>query len=159
MLPTRARACARATSAGGSNASGCWTTEKRAADLQHLARRRVVCDAGSAVSVVVVSSSSSPHFYLSRERVLMFLKLSADELRDGTTFILQLPSTGSGGRADADDASSGDDAKRVQWAETLRGETAKRWFQIYRLSDWTTLRADVTARSGVGLVERAGGAG
>src|SRR6185436_9818287 len=51
--------------------------------------------------------------------------LSPDELKDGMTFILQLANAG------------GD---RVQWVETLRGETAKRWYQIYRQSDWTALR-------------------
>src|SRR3954468_13732511 len=53
--------------------------------------------------------------------------LSPDELKDGMTFILQLASAG------------GD---HVQWVETIRGETAKRWYQIYRQSDWTTLRAE-----------------
>jgi hypothetical protein len=53
--------------------------------------------------------------------------LSHDELKDGMTFILRL--------ADA----SGDP---VQWVETLRGETAKRWYEIYRRSDWTALRAE-----------------
>jgi hypothetical protein len=68
----------------------------------------------------------------------MFLKLSADEIRDGTTFILQLASTAEGGGGDR----GSDDDNRVQWAETLRGETAKRWYQIYRLSDWAALRAE-----------------
>ena len=53
--------------------------------------------------------------------------LSTDELKDGMTFILQL--------ADA----AGDP---VQWVETLRGDTAKRWYEIYRNSDWTALRAE-----------------
>ena len=53
--------------------------------------------------------------------------LSPDELRDGMTFILQLATAG------------GD---QVQWVETLRGETAKRWYQIYRESDWAALRAE-----------------
>jgi hypothetical protein len=53
--------------------------------------------------------------------------LSTDELRDGMTFILQLA------------GSAGDP---VQWVETLRGETAKRWYEIYRQSDWTALRAE-----------------
>ena len=53
--------------------------------------------------------------------------LSPDELKDGMTFILQL--------ADA----AGDP---VQWVETLRGETAKRWYQIYQQSDWAALRCE-----------------
>ena len=53
--------------------------------------------------------------------------LSPDELTDGMTFILQLADT------------KGDS---VQWVETLRGETAKRWYQIYRRSDWEALRAE-----------------
>ena len=53
--------------------------------------------------------------------------LSRDELKDGMTFILQLPDA------------SGDP---VQWVETLRGDTAKRWYEIYRRSDWTALRAE-----------------
>ena len=57
----------------------------------------------------------------------MFLMLSPDELRDGMTFILQLATA------------AGD---RVQWVETLRGETARRWYEIYRHSDWEALRAE-----------------
>ena len=53
--------------------------------------------------------------------------LSNDELKDGMTFILQL--------ADAS-------GERVQWVETLRGDTAKRWYEIYRRSNWTALRAE-----------------
>jgi len=53
--------------------------------------------------------------------------LSPDELKNGMTFILQLANAG------------GD---RVQWVETLRGETAKRWYQIYRQSDWAGLRSE-----------------
>ena len=53
--------------------------------------------------------------------------LSPDELKNGMTFILQLGNPG------------GD---HVQWLETFRGDTAKRWYQIYRDSDWTALRAE-----------------
>ena len=53
--------------------------------------------------------------------------LSPDELKDGMTFILQLKNTG------------GDN---LQWVETLRGDIAKRWYQIYRDSDWTALRIE-----------------
>jgi hypothetical protein len=55
--------------------------------------------------------------------------LSPDELKDGMTFILQLDSTAAGGEA-------------VQWVETLRGDTARRWYGIYRRSDWDALRAE-----------------
>jgi|SRR5437763_3215888 len=53
--------------------------------------------------------------------------LSPDEIKDGMTFILQL-ATAAGGR--------------VQWVETLRGDIAKRWYEIYRQSDWSALRAE-----------------
>ena len=53
--------------------------------------------------------------------------LSEDELSGGTVFILKL--------WDAAGASS-------QWAETLRGEAARRWYDIYRRSDWAALRAE-----------------
>src|SRR5437667_55854 len=52
--------------------------------------------------------------------------LSPDEIKDGMTFILQL-ATAAGGR--------------VQWVETLRGDIAKRWYEIYRQSDWSALGA------------------
>ena len=56
--------------------------------------------------------------------------LSPDELKDGMTFILQLqPRSAPGGDP-------------VQWVETLRGDTARRWYDIYRRSDWTALRAE-----------------
>ena len=55
--------------------------------------------------------------------------LSPDELKDGMTFILQLQATAAGGEP-------------VQWVETLRGDTARRWYDIYRRSDWTALRAE-----------------
>ena len=53
--------------------------------------------------------------------------LSHDELKDGMTFILRLANA------------AGDP---VHWVETLRGDTAKRWYEIYRQSDWTALRAE-----------------
>jgi len=56
--------------------------------------------------------------------------LSPDELNDGMTFILQLqPRAAPGGEP-------------VQWVETLRGDTARRWYDIYRRSDWIALRAE-----------------
>ena len=53
--------------------------------------------------------------------------LSPDEFENGITFVLEL------------DAASGN---HVRWLETLRGETAKRWYQIYRESDWAALRME-----------------
>ena len=53
--------------------------------------------------------------------------LSPDELKNGVTFVLRLEN------------SSGAD---VQWVETLRGETAQRWHDIYQQSDWAVLRAE-----------------
>jgi hypothetical protein len=55
--------------------------------------------------------------------------LSPNELKDGMTFILQLGATATGGAP-------------VQWVETLRGDTARRWYDIYRRSDWPALRAE-----------------
>ena len=51
--------------------------------------------------------------------------LSKDELSNGRVFILKL--------RDAAGVPS-------QWMETLRGETARRWYTIYRSSDWAALR-------------------
>jgi hypothetical protein len=53
--------------------------------------------------------------------------LSPDELKNGMTFVLQLDNAG---------------GERVQWIETLRGETARHWYEIYRRSDWPALRAE-----------------
>jgi hypothetical protein len=53
--------------------------------------------------------------------------LSHDELSDGTIFILKL--------WDAGGAAS-------HWMETLRDETAKRWYDIYRRCDWQALRTE-----------------
>jgi hypothetical protein len=59
--------------------------------------------------------------------------LSPDELKDGMTFILQLDATAiRAGRA----------RESVQWVETLRGDAARRWYDIYRTSDWDALRAE-----------------
>ena len=55
------------------------------------------------------------------------MMLSPDELKNGMTFVLRLAS------------SSGAD---VQWVETLRGETALRWYDIYHQSDWQGLREE-----------------
>ena len=51
--------------------------------------------------------------------------LSKDEISDGMPFILKL--------WDADGVAS-------TWIETLRGDIAKHWFEIYRTSDWGALR-------------------
>lgn len=53
--------------------------------------------------------------------------LSKDEISDGMTFILKL---------------WGNDGLPNFWIETLRGDTAKRWYDIYRRSDWDTLRTE-----------------
>jgi len=55
--------------------------------------------------------------------------LSNDELTRGMPFILHLRDT-TGGRS--------------TWMETLRGEIARRWYEIYRQSDWATLRLEAT---------------
>jgi hypothetical protein len=53
--------------------------------------------------------------------------LSIDELANGRTFILELKD------------SSG---IPIQWVQTLRGIIAKRWYDIYRQSDWVALRLE-----------------
>jgi len=53
--------------------------------------------------------------------------LSHDELSDGTIFILKL--------WDAGGAAS-------HWVETLRDDTARRWYEIYRRCDWQALRTE-----------------
>ena len=53
--------------------------------------------------------------------------LSNDELTDGMPFILTL--------SDAAGAAT-------HWAETLRGDAASRWYEIYRASDWEALRLE-----------------
>ena len=52
--------------------------------------------------------------------------LSADELNDGMPFILTMSQT---------------DGTQRQWIETLQGETARRWYDLYRTSDWDAVRA------------------
>ena len=51
--------------------------------------------------------------------------LSKDEISAGMTFILKLWDT---------------DGVARTWIETLRGDTARHWFEIYRSSDWSALR-------------------
>jgi hypothetical protein len=51
--------------------------------------------------------------------------LSTDELRDGMPFILQLRNAAGVG---------------FQWIEVLRGDLAAHWLEIYRSSDWESLR-------------------
>lgn len=53
--------------------------------------------------------------------------LSPDEIQDGMTFILKLWDN---------------DGVPWQWAETLRGDVAKRWYDVYRRSDWNALRTE-----------------
>ena len=53
--------------------------------------------------------------------------LTQDELSDGTIFILKL--------WDAAGSPS-------HWVETLRDDTARRWYEIFRRSDWAALRAE-----------------
>ena len=53
--------------------------------------------------------------------------LSPDELANGITFILKLH-----------DAAG----TPIQWVQSLRGDVAKRWYDIYRRSDWGVLRAE-----------------
>jgi hypothetical protein len=55
--------------------------------------------------------------------------LSIDELSVGIPFILKL--------RDAHDVP-------FQWAETLRGDAARRWFEIYRSSNWDALRLEAS---------------
>jgi hypothetical protein len=56
--------------------------------------------------------------------------LTDDEVRRGKTFVLKLW-----------------DAVGVptHWIETLRGEAARRWYDIYRRSDWDAVRAEAAA--------------
>ena len=53
--------------------------------------------------------------------------LTDEEVRGGKTFVLKLW-----------------DAVGVptHWVETLRGEAARRWYDIYRRSDWDAVRAE-----------------
>ncbi len=52
--------------------------------------------------------------------------LSKDDLNNGVTFILKL--------SDAH-------GEAVQWVQSLRGDAAARWYEIYWRSDWEALRA------------------
>jgi hypothetical protein len=56
--------------------------------------------------------------------------ISDDELQKGMPFILQLRN------------SSG---IKSQWMETLRGDVARHWYDIYQSSDWETLRLEATS--------------
>ena len=53
--------------------------------------------------------------------------LSKDEIANGRTFILKL--------WDAE-------GKPTQWVETLRGDLARRWYEIYSTSNWEALRLE-----------------
>ena len=53
--------------------------------------------------------------------------LSSDEQTDGTIFILKLWDVGGG---------------PSYWVETLRNDAARRWYDIYRRSDWAALRSE-----------------
>jgi hypothetical protein len=53
--------------------------------------------------------------------------LSIDELANGKTFVLKLK-----------DASG----TWIQWVQVLRGAIARRWYDIYRASDWVALRLE-----------------
>jgi hypothetical protein len=55
--------------------------------------------------------------------------LSRDDVRNGRMFVLKL--------WDAEGTPS-------QWAETLSGNVARRWYDIYRRSDWAALRREAT---------------
>jgi hypothetical protein len=55
--------------------------------------------------------------------------LSNDELTIGIPFILQLR-----------DAEGG----RIHWVQTLQGEMARHWYDIYRGSDWAALRREAS---------------
>ncbi len=56
--------------------------------------------------------------------------LSTDELANGKTFVLKLK-----------DASG----TSFQWVQVLRGAIARRWYDIYRASDWVALRLEAAA--------------
>ena len=53
--------------------------------------------------------------------------LSKDEIANGSTFILKL--------WDAE-------GKPTQWVQTLSGDVARHWFNIYLTSDWEALRLE-----------------
>jgi hypothetical protein len=56
--------------------------------------------------------------------------LSIDELANGKTFILKLKDVS---------------GIPIQWVETLRGAIARRWYEIYRNSDWDALRLEAAS--------------
>ena len=53
--------------------------------------------------------------------------LSEDDLHKGVPFILKLPNAS---------------RQTSFWAQTLRGDEARHWFDIYQRSDWKMLRAE-----------------
>jgi hypothetical protein len=53
--------------------------------------------------------------------------ISDDELHDGMMFILQLKNSA---------------GVEFQWMETLKDQVARRWYDIYRSSDWDALKAE-----------------
>jgi len=53
--------------------------------------------------------------------------LSKDEITNGRTFILRL--------WDAE-------GKPTHWIESLRGDVARRWYEIYATSNWQALRLE-----------------
>jgi len=56
--------------------------------------------------------------------------ISNDELHDGMRFVLQLRNSA---------------GVPSQWMETLKGDVARRWYEIYRDSDWAALRSEAAA--------------
>ena len=68
--------------------------------------------------------------------------LTPDDVKDGMTFVLQLPSAPGGRDGGMHGAANGSDDPPVQWVETLRGDLARRWYEIFRQSDWVALRAE-----------------
>jgi hypothetical protein len=53
--------------------------------------------------------------------------LNKDDLINGVPFILKLPNAS---------------RQTSYWVETLRGDMARHWFDIYQRSDWQMLRAE-----------------
>jgi hypothetical protein len=53
--------------------------------------------------------------------------LTPDDLKNGIVFILQFKAA---------------DGALVTWLETLRGDRAARWYDLYRRSDWDSVRAN-----------------
>jgi hypothetical protein len=56
--------------------------------------------------------------------------LSIDELANGETFILKLKDA---------------NGTPIQWMQTLRGDIAQRWYEIYEKSDWVALRLEAAS--------------